>query len=418
MRELIVSEPLSEWMPIMFRCIPLALALIVLSASADDVGQYSNQQELKIKALNELQSKYPPTQGENQLFIYGNALREGRDITDRIVTERLDRDPDMVSRIRGSNYGVMSENGKAGSPFREKYRVFDQTIRGEAGAKEAKVLGVVIPLEIEEERLKQSIDCKGELNDGLQILQIAKCFTSLSNAVLKITPYVSIDKTYTRGLSSLSSLVTTSDIHRCDVSVVRSGLWITAKHCLDDVKWNLDILRIVVENKKVKIIKAVPANCQQQPCDIAYLYAETPTSAEIPTILSKEVEIRWDNPIFIPGIPYGAKLAGIFEPESIYSNEAVSPSYAKLRYNDLVMWSPYNEGFCMSLMKDNASCIIHTCSTVRGFSGAPIYRYDQEKDKIILIGIHSGADGELNKCEVTSKKVNYAKLITAEDLPK
>jgi len=402
----------------MVRCIPLTLALVALAASAGDVGQYSNQQELKIKALNGLQSKSLRAHGESQLYVYGNALREGRDITDRIVTERLDRDPDMVLRIRGSNYGVMSESGNAGSPFRGGNGVTDQTIRGETGAMEAKELGVVIPPEIEEERLKQSSECKGELNDGLQKLLIAKCFTSLSNAALKITPYASIDRTYTRGLSSLSSLVTTLDIHRCDVSVVRSGLWVTAKHCLDDVDWNLDILRIVVENKKVKITKAVAAKCEHEPCDIAYLHAETPPSAEFPTILPKGVEIKWDNPIFIPGIPYGAKLASIFEPESPYSNEPVSADHAKLRYNDLVMWSPYNQGFCMSLVKDNANCIIHTCSTVRGFSGAPIYRYDQEKDKIVLIGIHSGANGEPNKCEVTSKNVNYAKLITAEDLPK
>ncbi|MDP9512205.1 hypothetical protein Q7O56_24545 [Pseudomonas protegens] len=401
----------------MLRCTLLALALLAFSASADDVGQYSNQQELKIKVLNGLQSKYSGTQEEIQLSVYGDDLRESRVITDAVVTERLDRDPDMVRRIQGADYGVMSEGGKSGHPFKGKNGVTDQTVPGKTGAEEAEKLGVIIPQEVEVERIEQSSDCKGELNDGLQIRLISKCFTSLSNTALKITPYVSIDKTYTRGLSSLSSLVTTSDIHRCDVSVVRSGLWVTAKHCLDDVKWNLDILRVVVENKKVKIIKAIAASCKRQPCDIAYLYAETPKAAEIPTILSKDVEIRWDNPIFIPGIPYGANLAGIFKPESPYSNEPVSAGHAKLRYNDLVMWSPYNQGFCMSLTKDNSDCIIHTCSTVRGFSGAPIYRYDQEKNKIILVGIHSGSDGELNKCEVKSNRVNYAKLITFEDLP-
>ncbi len=413
-----MNKPVSERMLIMVRYISLVLVVVALSASADDFGQYSDQQELKIKALDGFQLKHPVTPGGNQLLLYGNALRDGSNITDEFVTERLDRDPDMIQRMKGPDFGVMSESGNAGNPFKGKRGVNEQTVPGEDGAKEAKALGVVIPSKIEDERLKQSSDCKGELDDGLQIFLIAKCFTSLSNTALKITPYASIDRTYTRGLSSLSSLITTSDTHICDVSVVRDGLWVTAKHCLDDVKGNLDILRIIVGNKRVKITKSVNAVCKQQPCDIAYLYAETPASAELPVILSGNVEVKWDNPVFVPGVPYGAKLASVFESESYYSNEPVSADHAKLRYNDLVMWSPYNQGFCMSLMKDSAGCIIHTCSTVKGFSGAPIYRYDKEKDKIILIGIHSGADSGPNRCVVVSNKVNYAKLITAEDLPK
>ncbi|WP_447747800.1 hypothetical protein [Pseudomonas nicosulfuronedens] len=403
--------------------LPLLL-LIPLTAFAGDAGQIGYQQDLKIKAYSRLrqddQIYFRQQEKIDGLKRYEDALERRQRILDQYAIERLDRDPDMVDRINGNKYGVLSNDVTSGSTFRTKKGYNEQTVDGRDGAQAARQLNVQIPENIIKEKLRQSQDCKGEQDDGNQKLLISKCFTSLSNTALLVTPYVSMDKTYTRGLSSTSSLIGKDGNHVCIVSVVKKGMWITARHCLANFNDNFKDLRIIVDNRMVEITGADSSLCtnKDKPCDIQYFYAETPKSAEIPAIYSKEVEVRWDNPVFIPGIPYGASLKEVFASESKYEDIPVTPQHAKDRYNDLVMWPPYNEGFCMSLAKDANGCIVHTCSTVRGFSGAPIYRYNKDTDKIELIGIHSGANPDLNRCATRNPKVNYARLITAEELPK
>lgn len=404
----------------MIRQLSIPLTLIAMSASAGDINSYSDKQALQIRALNQLQQRYSPKNHEADQNYFGaieRALNERRRISDNMVVERLDRNPDMLHRISTEGYlDLFIEDDKRPKSKQREPKPWEQTIDGDSGAVSARKYNSEIPEEEIRKRVLQSSECKGELDDGTQKYLIAKCFTSLNDPALLITPYATLDKTYTRGLSSTSSLVDQLGRHVCVVSVIRKGVWVSAKHCLEDsVKF--ESLRIISGAKKVQISSVAAAPCKE-PCDIAFFFAETPEDAEIPVIKPKGAELKWDNPIFIPGVPYGFSLSSVLKPEPATTNTPVSDTLAKNRYNNLVMWPPYNEGFCMTLTKDTSGCIVHTCSTVRGFSGAPIYRYNSNTDKIELIGIHSGADKQYNNCAIDDKKVNYARLITTEDLPK
>ncbi|MCJ1884233.1 hypothetical protein LNN38_05165 [Pseudomonas sp. LA21] len=255
-------------------------------------------------------------------------------------------------------------------------------------------------------RISQSGKCKG----GLDERYVYDCFTGLDTVTSSAYPETSKRLTYLRALSDLSSLVDTSVRHVCAISVYKPGVWITAKHCINSS------YSIITGNEIIPIKGLEITDCGTD-CDVSFIKTKTPDNAEIPDLIADGSDIEWNTDLFIPSMVIHTNLAEILDNAGSY--DLPDPNIVKSKYNQKVIWSPYGEGFCKILKQYPNGCLIHACNSVAGFSGAPIYGYDTKRDKLLLLGIHSGSSNSYNGCEPSNKqRVNYAKLITTNGVTK
>lgn len=251
----------------------------------------------------------------------------------------------------------------------------------------------------------ESDGCIGELNTSTNPKhdsRISKCFDWLDKTKILAYPETSSKNTYLRGLSTVSSIVNKSDEHQCMASVYKIGIWVTARHCLtikdDHLKTPSERMYLIISGSRMEIKKSSIKTCDDNnKCDIAFIKMNTGrvTSDEAPLLTYKKDFLDRDTKILMPGLAVKEYLSGKFEP-AIYRQE--------------LLWSPYGKGFCRSMQVESNGCLIHTCSALVGFSGAPLYAYNETSGKLVLIGVHSGTDPEKNACEDKSG-ASYARTL-------
>jgi len=245
-----------------------------------------------------------------------------------------------------------------------------------------------------ERKRDEAKDCLGQqtISSALSSADreaVFRCFEKFDVALYKKMGYENKDglKLY-QALKYVSTIVNNDGTHECMASIYKENLWITAKHCLIESKIDNGIY-LLIGDSRIKITRDNSRHCSIYPCDISMIRAPTPAFSNdlvVNALNDKTLNIR--TPLLIPGI------------------EAGSPDYVngKNITQTNLMWSHVGKGYC-NVYKVEDSCISHTCSSLSGFSGAPIYAQDQQNN-IRLVGIHSGDLQDLVRC--SSKRTNYA----------
>lgn len=200
---------------------------------------------------------------------------------------------------------------------------------------------------------------------------------------------------YLRALNLTTVIVNKDDSHVCVASVYRKDTWITAKHCVPST--NLAYGLYILLPSGPKLLKQTDVRlCNKPGCDVAIIEAETPETPEV-AALNNAPDLKAVRPgtaIFLPGLVQSFKVSKNIDRKSLEEN---------------FMWSDYGMGYCR-IRNVYEGCMSHTCSSIDGWSGAPIYSYD--KDKINLLGVHSGFSVGLVSCvnKGDIQPTNYATL--------
>ncbi|WLG82750.1 trypsin-like serine protease [Pseudomonas cucumis] len=382
----------------------LALTLFVLTISTTaSSSDYEEAVELKLQAIdalskpNRFREIIPIGEAESakQFIEMGipipDKLRETEAIIPRVSTESA-----LAFVIRGLPPGSreITWGDDNGPKFTNSYT-------GGYGNSDA---GTVKsgPSEAEKSRWAlESGKCRGDISSYLDSdsEEAKNCFVRLSRLMDMVEPPSENSMTFLKSIGMVSSITDISYTHRCMASIYKKDVWITARHCLESTTIT-DGIYIIIDGKKNKIKESSVRRCGTN-CDIAFIDMSTPAQITPPKIDMNTSDLSWDTEIFVPGIQDGTSLA---------SN--ASPSDYK--YN--LMWSRVGAGYCRSYEIDERGCLIHTCSTLSGFSGAPIYVYDEKSKNVSLIAIHSGAKADGNNC-VVKEKANYARITTKKGVP-
>ncbi|MNF96780.1 hypothetical protein D3C84_795800 [compost metagenome] len=87
----------------------------------------------------------------------------------------------------------------------------------------------------------------------------------------------------------------------------------------------------------------------------------------------------------------------------------VSKNIARQAYEETLMWSDVGRGYCR-IRNVYKGCMSHTCSTIDGWSGGPVYGHDN--NHVTLLGVHSGYSSEQVACSGKGDNMptNYATL--------
>lgn len=244
--------------------------------------------------------------------------------------------------------------------------------------------------------------CKGEQKEmgGRNQEEIRKCFFNTSQAQYE-------DIQYIPSFNFISSLADRKYRHKCVVSVIGDGLWITAAHCvpIDYIQLKMSIL---VDGLFIPLKANSVSWCKSKNCDIATIKATTPklSNNDIP----KKRELLginyWMQHLIITGLPEGQDLMSLRD----FSE-----------YQKQLLWAPVGNSFCMIMNDSSNGCLIHGCSTLKGFSGSPLYQKSTSKGRFEIAGIHSGTNANEEtvmtdgKCGV-DLNVNYASKIKGEGI--
>jgi hypothetical protein len=233
---------------------------------------------------------------------------------------------------------------------------------------------------------REAAECQGGMDDfnGPLGQKAMDCFVGLDASKYKISHYNPDRKTYLKGLRFVGSIVDQQDRHLCMVSIYKQGVWITAKHCLDGKKLKRsNYLKSADGKTKIEAVRF----CKD--CDVAFIDLPTPqlTDTDFPKV---GIPIVMQDPIFMPGIVLHDSLANVSKQEEF-----------DLKY----IWSEIGKGYCKAIKIYKNGCMVHGCSAVPGFSGAPMYIY--KDDQLQLVGILSGANGEKNECSYLGS-INYS----------
>ncbi|WP_170930014.1 MULTISPECIES: serine protease [unclassified Pseudomonas] len=235
-------------------------------------------------------------------------------------------------------------------------------------------------------------DCIGNFtsstgNRRLTREQIYKCFVTLNTSFDKVMPKGS----YLDALDLLTSITITRDgTHSCMASFYDKDTWITAAHCVSYANI-ADGRSILINGKQIPITKTIVKSCGKPGCDVAFISS--------PTNVTDTAKYELRNPnLSLLTEQSQILIAGIEEGSPILPAD-------KSPYKSNLMWSDVGKGFCR-IFRVQSGCLSHTCSTLSGFSGAPIYWVNSSSSKIELIGVHSGESVEGMKCNDTES--NYA----------
>ncbi|MDU9027597.1 trypsin-like serine peptidase [Pseudomonas mediterranea] len=256
----------------------------------------------------------------------------------------------------------------------------------------------------------EASECIGEISNSgnpKKDLRISKCFAWLDKIRVLAKSEKSPDNTYLKGLTTVTSVIDNTDSHKCIASAYKKDIWVTARHCLiliDDMqKASSDKRYLLIEGKRREIKNSMVTDCKSdKECDVAFIRISTGSikDDEFPRLSYEKDFINTNTEMLVPGLAVNQKLANRYE-SALYREE--------------LMWSPYGKGFCRSMQVKDNGCLIHACSTLIGFSGAPMYSYDKNDGKMVLIGIHSGRDSSKNSCE-DSSSASYARTL-AKGMP-
>jgi hypothetical protein len=245
------------------------------------------------------------------------------------------------------------------------------------------------------ERMRaETADCDGEqsITKGMTVAEresVMNCFEKFDLDFYKALGYQNREgMSIYKAMDYVTALVDDAEAHICMASIYKNNVWITARHCVTDKKI-ANGLYIIINNNKVAIKNDDIVLCSGLKCDIAAIKLPTPNvPADLSVDRFNSVWVTHKTPIFIPGI------------------EAGMPNFSEGNNQILnnLMWSHVGKGYC-NAYKIESGCMSHTCSTLTGFSGAPIYMEGSNK-KIMLVGVHSGAVREAVSCKV--ENTNYA----------
>ncbi|RJX78948.1 trypsin-like peptidase domain-containing protein [Pseudomonas sp. LS-2] len=200
---------------------------------------------------------------------------------------------------------------------------------------------------------------------------VAACFAGSSNS--DESGQISFNKIR----DSLASLTYKSS-HRCIAVYMGEGEWLTARHCISELSGNYVDLRLITPDGNFRVDKVI--NCVESGCDYVWIRPYgTSYSKSVPARLGVEAisKISASDELFIPGIE---------EKESI-------PGGSFAGVQKAMKWTRYTRT-CIAI-KVRRGCLTHTCSTVQGFSGAPVFAF--QDGVAYVVGIHLGVDKE-NVC--------------------
>ncbi|MFS2067508.1 hypothetical protein ACEN9D_01910 [Pseudomonas sp. CT11-2] len=282
------------------------------------------------------------------------------------------------SKIPGANQQTMAGNN-TGNKY-GKTKPFKNELSGyQHGA----------TLEDLEKFRADSKNCIGTLtnsegNPGLFRKDVYKCFKTLNS------PSTFASSGYLQALNLITSITKNDGLHSCIASYYKEGEWITAGHCV--TKNNLaDGRNLIIGEKTLPLNEYNVRRCYLPGCDAAIILAKTPEIdySKYELTNPKLQLITENSEVFIPGMEVGMPI--IITPEAPY------------KYN--LMWSDVGHGYCKIYRVENG-CFSHTCSTLTGFSGAPVYWINAPSGKIELLGIHTGESTEGTTCAETN--TNYA----------
>lgn len=170
--------------------------------------------------------------------------------------------------------------------------------------------------------------------------------------------------------------------HFCMASYAGKSRWVTAAHCFLGRTPPYESYKILLD--KPYGIKVTV--CDRDNCDVALVEPLggksfdadfTPLDTSLTTISSK-------TQLFVPGIEINALVPG-------NNIDGVS---------EVIMWSKIRNA-CIPYEVRNG-CIAYTCSTLTGFSGAPVYAV--KNNTVSLVGVHSGGElgGECSAMEMNT----------------
>lgn len=243
-------------------------------------------------------------------------------------------------------------------------------------------------------RRNETKNCLGEKNStkGLKAVDresVMNCFQMLDYDFFEQMGYKDNKPLgLYRSLEFVTVIVNEAGRHHCMASIYKNNAWVTAEHCLKSSAINSGIY-ILTGDSRIKIRKEDIRICIEKNCDIGLILAPTPSITDeliVSTENTREIHLRTD--LLIPGIESGTP---------VFSNN-------KNNSRSMLMWSHVGKGYC-NAYKVERGCVSHTCSTLTGFSGAPVYIEDAQK-KIRLVGIHSGNTSDSVQCK--TKHTNYA----------
>lgn len=243
----------------------------------------------------------------------------------------------------------------------------------------------------------QSAKCKGYLtlqNTEAARKNIANCFVS-KDFRIEVLAGKHAEYNYLGAIKLVTSIVDKRDRHLCMASFYRENTWITAKHCL--VKSNIKFGIYLVLPSGPKLIKPTDiTTCSKEKCDVSLITADTShIHADGWFDSSPDLKkLKPDSIIFLPGIVQGTP---------------VSKSIHRQDYEETLMWSDVGKGYCR-IRNIYTGCMSHTCSTIDGWSGGPVYGYDNRR--VSLLGVHSGYSSEEVTCAGRGDNMptNYATL--------
>lgn len=214
--------------------------------------------------------------------------------------------------------------------------------------------------------------------------EVMKCFQKFDDKFFRDMGYGSSGRGVYDGLGYVNSLVNNNGDHKCMASYYAEGVWITAAHCVGESLLGAG-LYIIANGIKFKIEKSKNGNvslCKASRCDVAFINAPTPKVDELKFVADGDLKLlNAKTPILIPGIEEGSPVV----------------RGATILLNENLLWAPVAKGYCRAYRVEKG-CLSHTCSTLSGFSGAPVYLLDN-KFRINLVGIHSGEKSSVVSCK-------------------
>lgn len=373
-----------------FYCVSVCILIFAKAVNADIENSYSREQKIQLHMIEKMSQ-----QGISQKFklnevnakAMADAIRNGQPITDTHITKNVE-----IGFLSGIPPYPLSTVGNENGPIIiDKYPIFKNELLN---------ISLEGPTQAEKSAMKNSSkDCKGQfktLSSGATAQEVKNCFMQLDELSTIISPETSKDKTYLRGLPAITSIVDKNKSHQCIASFYAKDTWITASHCLSYQQINAGRW-LLTSGIWIQITKIEPACFPSAPCDIILINIPTPTliDSDTPYISLDTQGLDSKTELFIPGIPIDMVL---------------KDNFSGVAYRKTLMWNPVGQGYCRMQAIEKSGCIVHSCSTLTGFSGAPIYSYDRKKDRINLIGIHSGDDPKKNNCEATAQ-ANFAHVL-------
>lgn len=337
-------------------------------------------------------------------FLMGENL--GLYSSERIYTVPASKN--RLQEAQGINLNIQSTAGEmsAGASYSGRTLGVDQQTTGESNGPQTYIVGSkfqndyskkteIVTASNANTMYSESTGCDGNLQSTTGRLNVTrkevyeKCFRSLDKDFY--TAFKSRnDFGYLSAIPMLTSIINSDMKQVCMASYYQEGVWITARHCLTELKMRQG-LKLIVENQLVPIIDIKRCEDKGDNCDVAFIKAKTQkVDASLFNLKNPNlVGVNWGSEIFVPGI----------EENDVLDSKTPQESFLKH-----LLWADVGRGYCKAF-KIKKGCINHTCSTLFGFSGAPVYWIDKQNKKIQLIGIHVGAS-TFKACD--SLQTNYA----------